>query len=47
MVSDTAKTETRRRAKRATNGRDQKRERAKNATPKFAIHEEQSATKKA
>lgn len=37
MVSDTKKTERRRRAKRATNGRAKKKARAKASTPKFAI----------
>lgn len=37
MVSDTKKTERRRRAKRATNGRDKKKARAKQGTPKFPI----------
>ncbi len=41
MVSDTCKTERRRRAKRATNGRDQKRIRAKAGTPKFPIQPEE------
>lgn len=40
MVSDTCKTERRRRAKRATVGRDQKRARTKQSTPKFPIHVE-------
>lgn len=37
MVSNTKQTERRRRAKQATNGRAQKRERAKQGTPKFPI----------
>lgn len=41
MVSDTCKTERRRRHKRATVGRDQKRIRAKNSTPKFPIQPEE------
>ncbi len=41
MVSDTCKTERRRRAKRATQGRDHKRARTKNSTPKFPIHVEE------
>jgi hypothetical protein len=41
MVSDTCKTERRRRHKRATVGRDQKRTRAKAGTPKFPIHAEE------
>lgn len=41
MVSDTCKTERRRRAKRATRGRDQKRARAKASTPKFPINPEE------
>jgi hypothetical protein len=38
MVSDTKITERIRRAKRASNGRDQKRARTKAGTPKFPIH---------
>ncbi len=45
MVSDTAKTSARRRAKQATNGRAQKKARTKVGTPKFPIHPE-TATKK-
>lgn len=41
MVSDTCKTERRRRAKRATQGRDQKRARTKNGTPKFPVNPEE------
>ncbi len=41
MVSDTCKTERRRRHKRATVGRDQKRARTKTGTPKFPIHVEE------
>lgn len=37
MVSDTKKTERRRRAKRATVGRAKKKARAKASTPKFPI----------
>lgn len=40
MVSNTKITERRRRMKRATDGRDQKRARAKASTPKFPIHPE-------
>jgi hypothetical protein len=40
MASDTKKTEMRRRKKRATNGRQQSKERAKSPTPKFPIHQE-------
>lgn len=43
MVSDTKITERIRRAKRASNGRDQKRARAKAGTPKFPIHLEPAA----
>lgn len=44
MVSSTKQTERRRRAKQATNGRAQKRERTKNGTPKFPIHPEAAET---
>lgn len=47
MVSNTKQTERRRRAKRATNGRAQKRERTKNGTPKFPIIPEGTEAKKA
>ena len=47
MVSNTQQTERRRRAKRATNGRAQKRARAKAGTPKFPIHVEAAAQTKA
>ncbi|UJR80523.1 hypothetical protein [Sandaracinus amylolyticus] len=41
MVSNTKQTERRRRAKRATVGRAQKRERTKAGTPKFPINPEE------
>lgn len=44
MVSSTKQTERRRRMKAATVGRAQKRERTKNGTPKFPIHQEGAAT---
>ncbi len=40
MVSSTKQTERRRRAKQASAGRAQKRERTKAGTPKFPIHPE-------
>ncbi len=43
MVSDTKITERIRRAKRASNGRDKKRARTKEGTPKFPIHLEPQA----
>lgn len=46
MVSLTAKTERKRRAKAATNGRANKKERAKNGTPKFPIQPENQPEKK-
>jgi len=42
MASDTKKTEMRRRKKRATVGRQQSKQRARAATPKFPIHPETS-----
>jgi hypothetical protein len=42
MASDTQKTEKRRRAKRATVGRQQAKKRTRAATPKFPIHPEGS-----
>lgn len=45
MVSNTKQTERRRRAKRASVGRAQKRDRTKNGTPKFPIHPESEAKK--
>jgi hypothetical protein len=40
MTSLTKKTEAHRRRKRATNGRDKKKARAKASTPKFPVHPE-------
>ena len=40
MASDTRKTELRRRAKRASVGRQQAKKRARAGTPKFPIHPE-------
>lgn len=45
MVSNSKQTERRRRAKAASVGRAQKRERAKNGTPKFPIHPESESKK--
>jgi hypothetical protein len=45
MVSSTKQTERRRRAKRASSGRAQKRERTKAGTPKFPIHPEGTSKK--
>lgn len=42
MASDTRKTEMRRRKKRATNGKQQAKVRARNGTPKFPINPEES-----
>ena len=46
MVSDTQKTERRRRRKAAKVGRAKKKERAKKGTPKFPIHPEGSTQRK-
>ncbi|HET8939456.1 MAG TPA: hypothetical protein VFN67_38685 [Polyangiales bacterium] len=43
MASDTKKTEMRRRKKRATNGRDASKRRARAGTPKFPINPEATA----
>ena len=43
MVSDTQKSERRRRRKKATSGRAQKRSRTLAGTPKFPIHPEKAA----
>jgi len=43
MVSDTRKSENRRRRKQATEGRKQKRIRTRKGTPKFPIHPEKAA----
>jgi len=43
MASLTQKTEKRRRKKRASNGKDQAKLRARNGTPKFPIHPEGDA----
>lgn len=43
MASDTKKTEMRRRKKRATNGKDAAKQRARAGTPKFPIHPETAA----
>ena len=45
MASDTRKTEARRRKKRATNGKQQSKLRARNGTPKFPINPEAEASK--
>lgn len=42
MASDTRKTEMRRRKKRATNGKQQAKVRARNGTPKFPINPEEA-----
>lgn len=45
MASDTRKTEARRRKKRASNGKQQSKLRARAGTPKFPIHPEQAEQK--
>lgn len=45
MASLTQKTEQRRRKKRASNGRQQAKVRARKGTPKFPIHPEQAESK--
>lgn len=47
MPSNTQKTRNRRRNRKRTLGRDQKRERAQQGTPKFPIHPEGSSEKQA
>jgi hypothetical protein len=45
MASDTKKTEMRRRKKRATNGKQQAKRRAREGTPKFPLNPEDTASK--